>query len=246
MQSYMIIALVLSCIPWTAFGEEDVQLKLAKLWGRIDELEIKIQRQEEKIRILEKGLMLGVIPEELLRGKLNLESEKKPPMDWNDSSAGTDKKVSFQKMDDAKSSSSVSKMKTASGKYDNLEYSDLVKRAQDYFGSGKYGQAITVYQKIESKYPKENSEGQSSYWIGLSWFYLKEYDLSEKSFSRLMDVSPDGPWIPRASFYMAKILVKRGLHEQAVRHFRKLIAAYPNSDTSEMARHEIEMIKERL
>ena len=49
---------------------DDVQYKMAKLWGRIDELEIKLKKQEERIQILEKGLMLGVIPEELLKDKL--------------------------------------------------------------------------------------------------------------------------------------------------------------------------------
>src|SRR6476620_1111867 len=43
----------------------DMELRLAKLWARVDDLENQQIRQKERMKLLEKGLMLGIIPDEL-------------------------------------------------------------------------------------------------------------------------------------------------------------------------------------
>ena len=45
-----------------------MELRQAKLWSRIDILETELLKQKERLRILEKGLLLGIIPEEMRRG----------------------------------------------------------------------------------------------------------------------------------------------------------------------------------
>ena len=47
---------------------EEQELKLAKLWARVDEMEEEQYRMKEKVRLLEKGLTLGLVPEELKKG----------------------------------------------------------------------------------------------------------------------------------------------------------------------------------
>ncbi|SMF46163.1 tetratricopeptide repeat protein [Pseudobacteriovorax antillogorgiicola] len=240
------LAIIIFSIIWSAPGwaGDDLELKLAKLWGKIDELEIKVQRQEEKIRILERGLMLGVIPEELLKGKLNFESETRPPIAWDDHHDRQSHSVKPEPSE--RTDSPPQAQKLLDQKYTEADYSRMIKEAQSLFSSGKYGQAITIYQEIERSFPARNGEGQSFYWIGLSWYYLKEYDLAEASLLKLIAHHSDSPWIPSARLFQGKILVQRGLPEQALQAFRRIIDAYPESDTSEMARHEIKLIRERI
>ena len=214
----------------------DVQLKLAKLWGKIDELEVKLKKQEERILVLEKGLMLGLIPEEIIKDRLKI--IRKVPRDVvpkKESSIGSTPVSKYNKR--IESSQKFSEIKS---------YRDLVRDAQESFGRGEYGQAISTYQQIEKHYPEKNDEGQSDYWIGLSWYFLKEYDLSLKSFTKMEIGSPGSPWIASVKFYKAKINLHRGLLKQAMKGFSKILEEYPDSDTSEMAAKEIEKIRDRI
>lgn len=217
---------------------DDVQYKMAKLWGRIDELEIKLKKQEERIQILEKGLMLGVIPEELLKDKLNMQTESRMPTEW----ANPDPKK-IKEMVKNKSNTPMPKNDVS---VHVKPYKTLVRDAQEAFGRGQYGRAISMYQMIQNHYPIKNAEGQSDYWIGLSWYFLKEYDLSTASLERLEKISPDSPWVPSSRLYRTKILAHKGLLKQAVASYRRLIEMYPNSDSSEMAQREIQLLRDRI
>src|SRR5689334_13264409 len=55
-----------SMTPKTAVSpSSDMELRLAKLWARVDDLENQQIRQKERMKLLEKGLMLGIVPDEL-------------------------------------------------------------------------------------------------------------------------------------------------------------------------------------
>ena len=54
-----------STIDQQAKLRDERDLKLAKLWARVDELEEEQYRQKERLVILEKGMTLGLVPEEL-------------------------------------------------------------------------------------------------------------------------------------------------------------------------------------
>ncbi len=214
---------------------ESLELKLAKLWGRFDELEIKVKKQAERIKILEQGLMLGVIPDELIKDKLNLATDpNQDPLGWGDAKPSPPPKPS-PKVDQRQPHIK-----------DKLSYDELLKKAQQAFSSGSYGPAIAYYQRIEKHYSARTAEGQTSFWIGLSWYYLKEFEQASEQFLHLINSRPTSPWIPKAKFYQAKISLLQGLPHKALKQFNELIAAYPNSDTSEMASYEIKLLKERL
>lgn len=211
---------------------ESLELKLAKLWGRFDELDIKVKKQAERIKILEKGLMLGVIPEELLKDKLNLDSSQK---------------VDSWELQEAPHEANPKPTEKAQEKKEETEsYNELLKKAQQAFSAGRYGPAIAYYQRIEHSYSKKIAEGQTMFWIGLCWYYLKEYEQAREQFSLLNKSYPSSLWIPKSKFYEGKISLHQGLPGQALRQFNDIISEYPDTDTSEMAAYEIKLLKERL
>lgn len=204
---------------------KELNLKLAKMWTRIDELEIRLQKQEEYIKILEKGLTLGIIPNELRR---------------------TDQTY---KITDSKGHESHIKMpqpEVKKTKKSRIEYSKIVRKAQNSFSKQEYGKAIDLYQIIDRDFSEFNSEGQSYYWIGLSWYYLKEYKNASDQFEKIEIMYPHSAWLSRSKLYLAKIAMLQKHRKQAVELYRELINSYPNSDIESMAKHDLSTLGEDL
>jgi TolA-binding protein len=206
------------------------ELKIARLWTRLDELEIKVKTQAEKIKLLEKGLMLGVIPEELLEGKLNLQIDQSEAIDLQPSSPNSPPPVA-----------------TPPKPQENVPpYSELLTEAQAAFDSGRYGKAIALFDRIAAVYPDHIAEGQHLYWIGLSWFQLKEYLEATQTFGKLLNQYPNSKWLPRTHYYMAKIAIEKGQLRKALEELRFVVETYPASDIAEMASLEINLLKEKI
>jgi TolA-binding protein len=212
----------------------DLELRLAKLWARVDDLENQQIRQKERMKLLEKGLMLGIIPEELKMEKAGKhESAKKPEPEAMETPA------SLQALPPAVAANTEKS-------HDIAEYQRLLRSAQEKFNAANYGQAIVQFNEIGEKFDESLTEGSHNYWIGLSWFYLKEMQLAEAGFKKLIDHFNHNSWVPYARFYMAKIDQNRGLSGRARDQFKLLIDEYPNQDLGEMARMEIDRMREKL
>src|SRR5690242_4051674 len=48
---------------------DDLELRVARLSSRIDELETELVQQKERTKLIEKGLLLGLVPDELKSDK---------------------------------------------------------------------------------------------------------------------------------------------------------------------------------
>ena len=49
----------------TRISAEQMELKMARLWSKVDSLEATIRQQDAKVRVLERGMVLGLVPESL-------------------------------------------------------------------------------------------------------------------------------------------------------------------------------------
>ena len=117
-------------------SEKQMELKLAKLWARMDEVETNVLRQKERMRLLEKGIMLGVIPDELLSS----DKDKAPAYTKMKELESIKKKESPKQQVKKEPSPTTQK---ASG-----NYKQHLIEAQSLFNRGKYGQAITKFESI--------------------------------------------------------------------------------------------------
>jgi len=220
---YRILSCFLLFTSTILLASSDTDLKITKLFGIVEELELRIKKQEEKIAILEKGLMLGLIPEELKEYRMSPEVDS----------------LSVPKPKPSQPKAAVSQ-----GSFE--EYQALIKEAQMHFSQRNYGQAIDLYEKIEKHHVAQNREGQASFWMGLSWYYLKEFELSEKNFSALISRYKQSPWLPKAKFYQAKIMSERGRNQEALEAYYSLQELFPDSEIAEMATLEIQNIRGNL
>jgi len=73
---------------------QELELKNAKLWTRVDELEEKVARQKERLKIIERGLMLGILPDELKGPGEDSATRMKKPNPGNAKVTGDESAVS--------------------------------------------------------------------------------------------------------------------------------------------------------
>ncbi|MBC7659616.1 MAG: tetratricopeptide repeat protein [Chitinophagaceae bacterium] len=225
-----------------------LELRVAQLWSRVDDLETQLLKQKERSKLLEKGLLLGIVPEELKADDEKPKAAGKKLVKSSKSNAA-EKSSDAERVNEKKSPLEIP-LSAAAAKSEGSQDSDLYRKmleaAQNKFNKADYGQAIIAYNDIGAKFDDSVTEGSHLYWIGLSWFYLKEYKLSEETFTSLKDRYPSNPWSSYAAFYLAKIEQSRGLSQRALDQFQKILDENPDRDLGEMARAEIARMKEKL
>lgn len=208
--------------------------RMAKLWTRIDELSHEVSKQKQRIAVLERGLLLGVIPDEL-----------RHPAEGASHQASTAKssavKIEVPTIVDVEPKADAPdlapELKVNEGSEERLL------EAQKFFEQAQYGRAIAIYSTIDDNVHAEMSH---RYWMALSWFRLKEYDQATKEFEELERRAPASPWIPRAHYYQAQIDLERGLKQKALKKFQEIIEKYPQEDAAQMARTAVERMEKNL
>ena len=219
----------------------ELEYKVSQLWSRIEDLEIQNRILKEHYELLRKGLMLGIIPEELKEhdrspknrhlGGDNQEDSKKNVLN--------EKKSTEQKKDDYQTAEITNSK-------DVNEYRTKLSEAQESFDSGQYGKAIVAYSDLEKNFGSSQLNGNHLFWIGLSWYYLKEYHLSEKNLQKFINLYPQNNWIPKAELYQAKIQINNGLRKDAIDTLKKMIQKYPNHQIIESAKLELIALRKNI
>jgi TolA-binding protein len=221
------------------------ELKLAKLWARVDEMEEQQARLKEKVRVLEKGFMLGLVPEELKGGAAGGSSAppkapaKQEPVDLS---------VELEPLAQ-KEPPKPQPGKPAPGKLSSTEqeeYQKLAGSAHDQFRAGRYGRAIVEYSEVGKKFGDAVEGGAHRFWIAKSWAALKELNTAKQGFLEFVEQFPTSPWAPRAKLELARVEWRLGLRDTAVKRLHDIIEKHPYEDAAEMAKMEIEQLDKSL
>jgi len=220
---------------------EEQELKMAKLWARVDELEEETFRQKERIRVLEKGITLGLVPEELKKDKpKQKETHEAEPL----KTAIEEVKA---KTEHAKKEPKAEKAAVpALSKEEQDKFQSMLAAAQEQYRAGRYGRAIVEYDALGKAFGDNVEGGMHLFWIAKSWANLKENNTSRQLFADFLKDHPTSPWAARAQLELGRVEWKLGLQETALKRFRDLIQQHPHEDASEMARMEIETLDKSL
>ena len=214
----------------------ELELRLAKLWARVDQMEKLVLRLKERGELLERGMMLGIVPEEL---KSNLYEEsvsahlKPNPMNPTETTP--------EPMQKTQEVSNESQKKT-----NPTSFRKDLAQAQQAFDAGEYGKAIVEYSDLGKQYGESLTQGNHLFWIGLSWFYLKEYELSQDFLNRFTNNYPSNPWLVKAKLYLAKIQINQGYKKVALKQLKNLIERHPDHQVTDMAKLELSKLQEKL
>ena len=119
------------------------------------------------------------------------------------------------------------------------EENEAYERAQGQRRIGNYQGAISAFQGFIAKYPKSTLAPRAQYWIGDSYFNLRDYKNAIASQQKLLSAYPDSSSVPDGLLNMASAQLEAGDNAAARKTMDGLIARYPTSEAAEKARRRV-------
>ncbi len=104
---------------------------------------------------------------------------------------------------------------------------------------GNYQGAIVSFQNFIKQYPKSNLAPRAQYWIGDSYFNLRDFKLAIGSQQTLLKSYPDSPTVPDAMLNIASSQIEMGESVVGRKTLEDLIAKYPVSEAAEKAKRRV-------
>ncbi len=246
-----------------SLSQDEFDLEMAKMNAKVSELISEQQALKARLKLIERGLVLGIAPDEISRdldadlsnNQQKAEKNHKPSYPKLASTPGPDSDLEIEFVEQENSQKTLPQLEKIdppthaevidSNSNQDSYLKDLA-QAQDAFSSGQYGKAVALYEQLASKYQDSVKDGNHLYWIGLSWMNLKEYSSARRFFEELRTKYPSNAWIPRAMVHTAQMDIREGLNDQGVKLLRKVVELYPEEDAGQMARSEINQLEKKL
>lgn len=111
--------------------------------------------------------------------------------------------------------------------------------AQSQRRIGNYQGAITAFQQFVAQYPKSSLAHRAQYWIGDSYFNLRDYKNAIASQQKLIATYGDSPSVPDALLNIASSQSEQGEAAAARKTLEGLVNRYPASEAAEKAKRRL-------
>jgi len=108
---------------------------------------------------------------------------------------------------------------------------------------GNYQGAIVAFQNFIKQYPQSNLAPRAQYWIGDSYFNLRDFKLAIASQQALIKTYPDSPSVPDAMLNIASSQIEMGESISGRRTLEELVARYPVSDAADKAKRRLATLR---
>lgn len=130
---------------------------------------------------------------------------------------------------------------TASGTA--LDESRVYEAAQQLRRNGNFQGAISAFQAFMTQYPRSTLAHRAQYWIGDSYFNLRDYKNAIASQQKLMSAYPDSASSPDAMLNIASAQAELGEIAAARKTMDSLVSRYPSSEAAEKAKRRIATLR---
>jgi len=104
---------------------------------------------------------------------------------------------------------------------------------------GNYQGAIAGFRNFIAQYPKSTLAHRAQYWIGDSYYNLRDFKNAIASQQRLISAYPDSASVPDALLNIASSQREMGDAASERKTLDKLVARYPASEAAEKARRRL-------
>jgi tol-pal system protein YbgF len=111
--------------------------------------------------------------------------------------------------------------------------------AQGQRRMGNYQGAIVAFQNFIKQYPKSTLAPRAQYWIGDSYFNLRDFKLAIGSQQTLLKTYPDSPSVPDSMLNIASSQIEMGESVIGRKTLEELVAKFPISEAAEKAKRRI-------
>jgi TolA-binding protein len=222
--------------PQKKASPEGLELKQAKIWNRLDDLEEQIRVQKEQIKVLEQGLLTG-IPPESLRSKRKAEASTKDQKDGESETS----LLSKPKIDQVK----VTNVSTSSSS-DPDSYKVRIQVAKDYFQASRFGLAVAELAQIIKLFGEKAGEGEARFFLGRSYLGLKEYLTARTELETFIREFPNSNMNGVARLELARAYVGLNLGERARTELSKVAREYEGKEEGDIAVNDLKGLRGNL
>jgi tol-pal system protein YbgF len=115
--------------------------------------------------------------------------------------------------------------------------------AQQHRRVGNYQAAVTAFQSFVTQFPKSPLAHRAQYWIGDSYYNLRDFKNAISNQQKLMTTYPESASVPDALLNMASAYIELGDNAAAKKTMDNLVARYPGTDAAEKARRRLASLK---
>jgi tol-pal system protein YbgF len=115
--------------------------------------------------------------------------------------------------------------------------------AFNLFRGGNYQGALSAFQAFNQAYPKSPLVPSAQYWIGNSYYNLKDFRSAIASQQELASLYPKSSKVPDALLNISSSQMGMGDSGSARKTLEDLLARFPLSDAAEKAKYRLETMK---
>ncbi len=117
----------------------------------------------------------------------------------------------------------------------NLAYNDYL--------NGRYELAISGFQRFLRDFPSTSLAPNAHYWIGESYFSLKDYGHAMQAFQRIVNEFPRSEKVPPALFKLGLTAMEMGDSPGARKYLKRVIEEFSTSDEAKLAKNKLAEIR---
>jgi tol-pal system protein YbgF len=112
----------------------------------------------------------------------------------------------------------------------------------DYL-DGRYELAIEGFRRFLKDFPKSSLAANAHYWIGQSYYRLKDHTQAIQEFDKVLADYPRSEKVPPALFYLGLSWSAAGDTAKAKTYFKRVIDEFPPSDEAKLAKTKLAEIR---
>jgi tol-pal system protein YbgF len=115
--------------------------------------------------------------------------------------------------------------------------------AQNQRKVGNYQGAIVAFQGFVQQFGRSPLAHRAQYWIGDSYFNLRDFKNAIISQQKLIATYPDSASVPDGLLNMASSYLELGDNASAKKTMDTLVARYPTSEAAEKAKRRLTSVR---
>lgn len=198
-----------------------------ELLGRVEELEYRLKRMEQKQRELYLDLdsRLSALQPGGSRPPVEAAPREEPPV-----AAAPGKRAAKPPAGKAVSPATI-----------RAEYDAAYALLQP--SQRRYKEAVAAFKAFLEKYPASDLADNALYWLGETYYVTEDNKSALETFDRLLEEYPGSDKAPGALLKKGYILDAMGRKEEARRVLQQLVDQYPDASVSRMARVRLKKLK---
>ncbi len=123
------------------------------------------------------------------------------------------------------------------------EEQSAYKTAIDTLREGRYEEAVNHWQGFLARYSSSNLAGDAQYWLGESYYVLRDFERARQAFLSLGIDHPDSRHLADAMLRLGYIYDDSGDKTKAREVLQKLTEAYPDSRAAGLARQRLQTLR---